>query len=121
VKAMAQDELVETLSALEALHETECLVLTRLDRPLLDGITEQKLALCGRLQALTALAPPAPEHREKLERIKRLALKNRLLALHARDAVRTILTEAGFVPPVQQFGSQRPAAVQDGVRVDWKG
>jgi hypothetical protein len=121
VKALAQDELVETLAALEALHETECVVLTKLDRAALDGITEQKLALCQRLQSLTAVAPPNSEQRARLERIKRLALKNRLLALHARDAVRTILTEAGFAPPVPPFGSQRPAAVQDGIRVNWKG
>jgi hypothetical protein len=121
VKAVPQDELIETLTALEALHETECVVLTKLDRAALDGITEQKLALCERLQTLAASGPPAPEHRARLERIKRLALKNRLLALHARDAVRTILTEAGFAPPVQRFGSQRPTAIQDGVRINWKG
>jgi hypothetical protein len=32
-----------------------------------------------------------------------------------------VLSEAGFTPPLQQFGSQRPNAVQDGVRVNWKG
>lgn len=121
MKAVAQDELVETLAALEALHETECVVLTKLDRAALDAITEQKLMLCERLQAITLGCPPALEHKPILERIKRLALKNRLLALHARDAVRTILIEAGFAPPLQQFGSQRPTAVQDGVRVNWKG
>lgn len=121
MKAVPQNELTETLEALEALHESESIVLTKLDRQALDGITEQKLELCERLQALAANGPPAPEHRDRLERIKRLALKNRLLALHARDAVRTILTEAGFAPPVQRFGSQRPTAIQDGVRVNWKG
>jgi hypothetical protein len=120
VEAVSHSELTETLSALEALHEAECVVLTKLDRAALDGITEQKLALCERLRALASERPPAAEHRGSLERIRRLALKNRLLALHARDAVRTILSEAGFTPPVQ-FGSQRPAAIQDGVRVDWKG
>ncbi len=108
------------LSALEALHETECVVLTKLDRSALDGITEQKLALCERLQAFAAEHAPAPEHRASLERIRGLAFKNRLLALHARDAVRTILSEVGFAPPLQ-FGSQRPATIQDGVRVNWKG
>ena len=121
MKAVAYDELAETLAALEALHETECAVLTKLDRAALDGITEQKLLLCERLQAIVQHCPPAIEHKPRLERIKRLALKNRLLALHARDAVRTILTEAGFAPPMQRFGSQRPAAIQDGVRVNWKG
>jgi hypothetical protein len=121
VKAVAHQELTETLSALEALHEAECVVLTKLDRAALDGITEQKLALCERLEALTAKAPPRAEHRGSLERIRRLAFKNRLLAMHARDAVRTVLMEAGLTPPVQQFGSQRPSAIQDGIRVNWKG
>ena len=122
MEAVTHQELTETLSALETLHETECVVLTTLDRAALDGITEQKLALCTRLQALTAQQPPAAEHRGSLERIRRLAFKNRLLAMHARDAVRTVLTEAGLTPPVQfGTGSQRPSAIQDGVRVNWKG
>jgi hypothetical protein len=109
------------LSALEALHEAECVVLTTLDRAALDDITEQKLALCERLQALAAEQTPGAEHRGSLERIRRMAFKNRVLAMHARDAVRTVLTEAGLTPPVQQFGSRRPSAIQDGVRVNWKG
>lgn len=121
MEAVVHHELTETLSALEALHEVECVVLTTLDRAALDGITEQKLVLCDRLQALSVAHPPVAEHRVTLERIRRLAFKNRLLAMHARDAVRTVLSEAGFTPPLQQFGSQRPSAVQDGVRVNWKG
>ncbi len=120
MEAVAKNELSETLLALEALHEAECVVLTTLDRAALDGITEQKLALCERLQALAAVHPPVAEHRGSLDRIRRLAFKNRLLAMHARDAVRTVLTEAGFTPP-SQFGSQRPIAIQDGVRVNWRG
>ena len=120
MEAVAHQELTETLSALEALHEDECVVLTTLDRAALDGITEQKLALCERLQTLAVTHPPVAEHRSSLERIKRLAFKNRLLAMHARDAVRTVLTEAGLTPP-SHFGSHRPSAIQDGVRVNWKG
>ncbi len=121
MKAVAHQELTETLSALEALHEAECVVLTKLDRAALDSLTEQKLALCERLEAITIEQPPRPEHRGSLERIRRMAFKNRLLAMHARDAVRTVLTEAGLTPPMQRFGSQRPSAIQDGVRVNWKG
>jgi len=121
VEARTHHALTETLSELEALHEAECLVLTTLDRAALDGITEQKLALCERLQALAAEHPPIAEQRGSLERIRRMALKNRLLALHARDAVRTVLSEAGLTPPISQFGSQRPSAIQDGVCVNWKG
>ncbi|MEI9936928.1 MAG: hypothetical protein WDO69_06870 [Pseudomonadota bacterium] len=121
MKAVIHQELTETLSALEALHEAECLVLTKLDRAALDNITEQKLALCERLQALATEQPPRAEHRGSLERIRRMAFKNRVLAMHARDAVRTVLTEAGFTPPLQPFGSQKPSTIQDGVRVNWKG
>lgn len=121
MKAVIHQELTDTLSALEALHEAECVVLTKLDRAALDSITEQKLALCERLQALASEQPPRAEHRGSLERIRRLAFKNRLLAMHARDAVRTVLTEAGLTPPMQQFGSQRPSTIQDGVSVNWKG
>jgi len=122
VEAVAHHELTETLSELEALHEAECVVLTTLDRAALDGITEQKLALCGRLQALTEKQPPAAEHRGSLDRIRRMALKNRLLAMHARDAIRNVLSEAGLTPPLQfGSGSQRPSAIQEGVRVNWKG
>ena len=121
MEAVAHQELTETLSALEELHEAECVVLTKLDRAALDGITEQKLALCARLEALAVEHPPRLEHRGSLERIRRMAFKNRLLAMHARDAVRTVLTEAGLTPPVQQFGSQRPSTIQDGIRVNWKG
>jgi hypothetical protein len=121
VKAVIHQELTETLSALEALHEAECVVLTQLDRAALDSITEQKLALCERLEALTTETPPRAEHRGSLERIRGLAFKNRLLAMHARDAVRTVLSEAGLTPPMQQFGSQRQSTIQDGVRVNWKG
>jgi hypothetical protein len=120
VEAVVHHELTETLSALEALHEAECVVLTTLDRAALDGITERKLELCEQLQHLTSEHPPQAQHRASLERIRRLAFKNRVLAMHARDAVRTVLTEAGFTPPVQ-FGSHRPSTIQDGIRVNWKG
>ncbi len=121
MKAVIHQELTETLSALEALHEAECVVLTKLDRAALDSITEHKLALCERLQALASQEPPHAEHRGSLARIRGMAFKNRLLAMHARDAVRTVLSEAGLTPPMQQFGAQRPSTVQDGVRVNWKG
>lgn len=116
---MAQSQLTETLTELEALHHVETDVLTNLRHSALDEITELKLALCSKLEELAKSAPPEPAQRESIERIKRLAFKNRLLAVHARDAVRTILTEAG-VTTARQFGSHRPMAVQDGVRVNFR-
>jgi hypothetical protein len=119
-EATIPNELTRTLCELEALHRTECEVLIALDRSALDGITEQKLALCARLSALSGKTPPRPSDRELLERIRRAALKNRVLAMHARDAVRTILNDVGIVS-TQNFGSQRPPAIQSGVRVNWSG
>ncbi len=74
MKAVTHQELTETLSALETLHEAECVVLTKLDRAALDGITEQKLALCERLQALAAEEPPRAEHRRRSEQRGRRGL-----------------------------------------------
>ncbi len=92
MKAVTHQELTETLSALEALHEAECVVLTKLDRAALDSITEQKLALCDRPEARSTDPPPRAEQLASLDLIRRMAFKNRLLAMHARDAVRTVLT-----------------------------
>ena len=122
-EATIPSELTQTLCALEALHHVECQVLIRLDQAALDGITEQKLALCNRLTELSGKVPPKPADRELLQRVRRAALKNRVLAMHARDAVATILNDVGIVTPqaTQRFGSQRPVAIQNGVRVNWSG
>lgn len=119
-EAAIPSELTQTLCELEALHQIECEVLIALDRGALDGITEQKLALCDRLSALRSKSPARPSDRELLERIRRAALKNRVLAMHARDAVSTILNGVGIVS-TQSFGSQRPPSIQGGVRVNWSG
>jgi hypothetical protein len=119
-EATIPSELTQTLCELEALHQREARVLIALDQAALDGLTEQKLALCTRLSALSAKLAAQPSDRELLERIRRAALKNRVLAMHARDAVTTILSEVGVTMP-QRFGSQRPHAIQNGVRVNWRG
>jgi flagellar biosynthesis/type III secretory pathway chaperone len=122
-EATIPSELTQTLCALEALHQAECQVLIQLDQAALDGITEQKLALCDQLSTLSKKVPAAPSDRELLERIRRAALKNRVLAMHARDAVTTILNEVGVMTAqtTQRFGSQRPMAIQNGIRVNWSG
>jgi hypothetical protein len=98
----------------------ECDLLINLDQAALDSVTEQKLALCSRLSELSTTMPAQRADRELLERIRRAALKNRVLAMHARDAVATILNDIGVVT-VPRFGSQRPMAIQNGVRVNWSG
>ncbi len=114
-----QDELKTTLLELEQLHAQEALALRALDRDALDGTTDQKVRLWERLKAVTEQVSPQAEDRAQLERIRQAALLNQILLHHARDAVRTILENAtgvALAPP-----SNRPHAVQDGLRVDFKG
>jgi len=114
-----KQELTTTLAELESLHRDEAVALRRLSRDRLDELTDKKLALWERLRAVTAEVKPGPEERAQLERVRRGALLNQILLHHARDAVRTILQNASG----QTFNtpSNRPSAVQDGLRVDFRG
>jgi hypothetical protein len=112
-------ELKTTLDELETLHAREAAALRSLSRDSIDELTDEKLVLWERLRNITAEVAPDPEDRASLERVKRAALLNQILLHHARDAVRTILQTASG----QQLAtpSNRPAAVQDGLRVDFRG
>ncbi len=112
-------KLKTTLEELLLLHGDEALALRRLAREELDGLTDKKLALWEQLRALAAECPPGPEERETLEQIRRVALQNQILLHHARDTVRTILQSASGQHPTTP--SNRPSAVQDGLRVDFRG
>ena len=120
MKAEAQNqELTKTLAELEELHRVEAAALRTLSRDTLDELTDRKLALWERLRALTSEVAPGAEHRAALERVRRAALLNQILLHHARDAVRSILQSASG----QAIGtpSNRPAALQGGMRVDFRG
>jgi hypothetical protein len=82
-------------------------------------LTDRKLALWEELRAICAECPPGPEERDALERLRRAALHNQILIHHARDAVRTILQDASG--QALNSPSNRPSAVQDGLRVDFRG
>lgn len=120
MQAEAQkQELKATLDELEALHHEESLALRRLSRDRLDELTDRKLELWERLRDVTAHVLPGPEERASLERIRRAALSNQILLHHARDAVRTILQTASG--QAINSPSNRPGAIQDGIRVDFRG
>ncbi len=120
MKAEAQNqELTTTLAELEELHRVEAIALRSLSRDELDELTDRKLALWERLRAVTSEVEPGPEHRDALERIRRAALLNQILLHHARDAVRCILQGASGQPVGTP--SNRPAALQGGLRVDFRG
>jgi hypothetical protein len=120
VQADAQkQELKATLDALEVLHRDESSALRRLSRDSIDDLTDRKLALWERLRHVTEHVRPGPDERASLERIRRAALQNQILLHHARDAVRTILQTASG--QALATPSHRPAAIQDGLRVDFRG
>ncbi|RYZ09482.1 MAG: hypothetical protein EOO73_04085 [Myxococcales bacterium] len=112
-------QLKTTLEELLLLHAEEALALRRLARDELDALTDRKLALWEQLTAVCAQCPPGPEDRDALERIRHAALHNQILLHHARDAIRTILQNASG--QALSSPSNRPSAVQDGLRVDFRG
>lgn len=114
-----KQELKATLDELELLHRDESSALRRLSRDKLDELTDRKLALWERLRSVTEHTRPGPDERASLERIRRAALTNQILLHHARDAVRTILQTASG--QALTTPSNRPSAVQDGLRVDFRG
>ena len=120
MQADAQNqELKATLVELEQLHLDEAIALRRLAKDEIDTLTDRKLAAWDRLRELAAVSPPGPEERATLERIRRAALPNQILLHHARDAIRSILQSASGQALVTP--SQRPVAVQDGLRVNFRG
>lgn len=121
MQADAQNpELKATLAELELLHGHEALALRRLARDELDALTDKKLELWERLHTLAVDCPPGAEDRATLERIRRQALSNQILLHHARDAVRSIL-QAASGQHALATQTHRESAVQDGLRVDFRG
>ncbi|HEY8942692.1 MAG TPA: hypothetical protein VIM73_00465 [Polyangiaceae bacterium] len=121
-RANTRDDLEIALLELEALHGRESSILRTMDHAALDAITSEKDALCSHVRELMSRTKPAPHHRAVLERLRRQATLNQLLIVHARDAVRTILSEASGAPPIEAplRGSRMPV-VQDGLRVNVRG
>lgn len=112
-------KLKTTLEELLLLHAEEAVALRRLAREEIDALTDRKLALWEQLRAVCVDCPPGPEDREVLERVRSAALHNQILLHHARDAIRTILQSASG--QTLNSPSNRPSAVQDGLRVDFRG
>lgn len=120
MQADAQNQdLKATLVELEQLHRDEAAALRRLSRDDIETLTDRKLLAWERLRAIAALTPPGADDRAALERIRRAALLNQILLHHARDAIRSILQSASG--QALATPSQRPVAVQDGLRVNFRG
>jgi hypothetical protein len=115
------DELDRTLAELEALHTRETEILRTMNRAALDEITVEKEILCERLHALRSHTEVKPQHRAKLARLRQQASLNQLLLVHARDAVRTILSQATGATFETIPGSHRKVGGQEGLRLNVRG
>lgn len=119
----ATDELNSALVELEELHEREAAILKGMDPEALDSVTAEKEALCARLREAISREAPTQRHRAILDRLRHRATLNQLLIVHARDAVRSILSEASGTPAAVEgpIPGTRQRVVQDGLRVDVRG
>jgi flagellar biosynthesis/type III secretory pathway chaperone len=79
-----------SLSELETILEEETVALRKLDRDAIDRIAAKKLALCDVLSA-GPRGGDVPDPAQ-VARIRRLALHNQILLVHARDSVRGVLS-----------------------------
>lgn len=112
--------LSQVLLALEGLQEREAAVLRSMNAAELDVITSEKEALCETLRELLTRKPIDAQHRSSLERLRHSASLNQLLVVHARDTVRTILSQASGAP-VEALPGARKVVIQDGLRVNLRG
>ncbi|HET9958841.1 MAG TPA: hypothetical protein VFQ61_30315 [Polyangiaceae bacterium] len=117
---LLDDDPASTLSALEALHEEELSVLRNMDRASLDDLTARKEQLCEQLRAAQLSGKLTDRHRSQIERIRQKAAHNQLLVVHARDAVRGILSQATGVC-LDVLPSGRRGSTQEGLRLNVRG
>jgi len=115
-QSSADNDIAVLLDQIEQLHTRETDALRRMDASLLDDITSAKEVLGERLGSLSGRLEAC--HREQLARIRQQATMNQLLLVHARDSVRTILSQATGVSFEAMPGARRPATQQGGVRLN---
>lgn len=114
------DELDRTLAELEALHVRETEVLRTMNRAALDDVTAEKELLCERLREVRTRVQLQARHRAALERVRSRASLNQLLLVHARDAVRTVLSQATGAS-FDGLPGNRKVLVQEGLRLNVRG
>jgi hypothetical protein len=118
VQTATQDPIKSALDEIEQLLPIEADALKRLDRERIDEVAGQKLVLFEKLQSALGTAQVAASHRAQLERVKRGALHNQVLLVHARDCTRSVIALAAG----ERQHSLRPAAPEaSGVRLDVRG
>jgi hypothetical protein len=118
VQATAIDDPIRSaLDEIERLLPIEADALKRLDRDRIDEVAGHKLVLFERLQAALGTTAVSLSHKAQLERVKKSALHNQVLLVHARDCTRSVIALA-----TGERHSLRPATPDaSGVRLDVRG
>jgi hypothetical protein len=118
VHTATHDPIKSALDEIEKLLPIEADALKRLDRDRIDDIVGQKLALFETLRSALGTGQVAVSHRAQLERVKKSALHNQVLLVHARDCTRSVIALATG----ERGNSLRPATPDaSGVRLDLRG
>jgi hypothetical protein len=86
--------LERVLQELEKLLPLEETALLELDEEAIEASTGIKETLFDQLRRALETERPTPQHRARLEQLRAAQLKNQLLLVHARDAVRGALSLA---------------------------
>jgi hypothetical protein len=84
--------LSDILGELEAVLSAEHAALRVLDREAITRAAERKLFLDAELKEMSPESFRSPEVIRRLSRIKRAALTNQLLLVHARSCVQSVLS-----------------------------
>ena len=115
--ATQSDAFDALLSEFEALQTRETQVLRGMKSSEIDGITLEKEQLTERLQKLAERERPEPRHRLRLQKLRERAVLNQLLLIHARDAVRTILSQVSGTPFEGLPNARKPVGTE-GLRLN---
>lgn len=115
------DNVNAILVELENLLSEEHKALLALDRDAIESAGERKLTLDRRLRAAACSAPPRAEHLPALVRVKRAALRNQLLLVHARASVQSVLSMVSGTQLSTYPGATPARAAPPALRVDFRG
>ena len=121
VEELKSDELGSTLADIEALQLREVVALRSMDTAAIDEITVEKETLGERLRSLVGSGKVGERHRSTLERVRKQAAHNQLLLVHARDAVRTILTQVTGTSFETMPNQPRKSGGFEGLRLNVRG
>lgn len=111
------ERLEDALNDLKQVLRDEARALRSLDREGIDRAAAAKLELDERIRSLLARGAPEPALQDALEGIRRAAIANQLLLVHARNCVRSVLALASGQPVDDPRISEAPPPM----RVDFRG